>query len=215
MFFGGLIFPKLSDLYGRQNMVAICAFILFLSGTATCFVTNLYSLLICSIFSGVGITGSVISITLFEEFVPNNIRGKLMVFQQQFWAAGSIFSVLFAWIILPQMDDDFGWRVYVGVATIPAWTLAIFSVFLPESIRWNCTVGEFDEAEKSIHKMLVANGKEPMEGRLVRSEIVTLRGRVRDMFVPKYRKASFLLIITFMLSMQCYYSIVFISERLF
>jgi hypothetical protein len=54
-----------------------------------------------------------------------------------------------------------------------------------------------------------------MEGRLVQTERIDLRGKVKDMFVQKYRKTSFLMVINFMMSLGCYYGIVFVSERLF
>jgi len=113
------------------------------------------------------------------------------------------------------MDDDTGWRYYVGLSTIPVWSVTICSFWIPESVRWHCTVGEFVEAEKKIQQILLTNGKNPMEGRLVRTEKVTLRGKVKDLFVPKYRMTSVLMIINFVITISCYYTIAFVSERLF
>merc|ERR550534_2439682 len=108
----------------------------------------------------------------------------MMVFEQTSWAVGSIFSVLLAWVILPNMSEDAGWRVYVGLSSIPAWAVTISSAYIPESIRWYCTVGHFDEAEKIIQQILKSSGKEDMEGQLIRTEKITMRGKRRDMFVP-------------------------------
>jgi len=215
MFVGGLIFSKTSDVYGRKKLIILCATILSLAGTVTVFVTNLYSLLVCRFFSGVGASGMIISVILFQEMVPLKIRGKMMVFEYMFWSGGSIFSVLLAWIILPNMGEDSGWRVYVGLCSIPAWVVTISSAYIPESIRWYCTVGDFDKAEKIIEQILKSNGQQDMEGRLVRTEKITIRGNIKDMFVPKYRKTSFVMIFLFTVSIFCYYGIVFISERLF
>jgi len=215
MFVGGLIFSKISDVYGRKKVIILCATILSLAGTLTVFVTNLYSLLVCRFFSGIGASGMIISLTLFHEMVPHNIRGKMMVFEQMFWSVGSIFSVFLAWIILPNMGEDSGWRVYVGLCTIPAWAVTISSAYIPESIRWYCTIGDFDKAEEIIGQILKSNGQQDMEGRLIRTEMITIRGNIKDMFVPKYRKTSFVMILLFTVSIFCYYGIVFVSERLF
>jgi len=213
--FGALTFPKLSDVHGRRKVIIYCAIILSVAGTVMAFVTNLYSLLICRFFSGAGLSGMVVSTTLFQEYIPVHNRGKMIVLEQQFWSYGSIFSALLAWITLPNIDEDIGWRYYVGLSTIPVWMVTICSYWIPESIRYHCTVGEFVEAEKKIQQVLLTNGKEPIEGRLVRTEKITFRGKVKDLFVPKYKLTSILMIINFMIGFAVYYGIAFVSERLF
>jgi len=214
-FVGGLLFSKISDKYGRKWVIMLCAGILSTAGVTTAFVNNIQTMLVCRFFSGLGISGMIISLTLFQEFVPHNYRGRMMVVEMMFWSAGSIFSVMLAWAILTNFPEDTGWRVYVGLASIPAWIVTVTSAWIPESIRWYCTVGMFNEAENLAHRILKDNGKEPMEGRLIRTESIALRGKVRDMFVPKYRRTSFVMILIFMLSIFCYYGIVLVSERLF
>jgi len=218
-FIGGLIgaltFSKLSDEYGRSKIVTTCAIILSSAGTATAFVTNLTSLLVCRFFSGAGLVGMVISLTLFMEFVPRYNRGKMIVFWQQFWSYGSIFSAVLAWIIIPNTDEDVGWKYYIALSMIPIWSVTICSYWIPESIRWHCTVGEFVKAEKTIQQIMLTNGKKPIEGRLVWTEKITSRGKWKDFFVPKYRLTSILMTINFMISLACYYGIVFVSRRLF
>merc|ERR1719285_269953 len=214
-FCGSFVFSRLSDQYGRKQSVISSATIVAVTGTITAFVTNLYSLLICRFFSGVGISGLVATLILFQEMVPQHNRGWSMIFEQQFWCFGSIFSVLLAWTILPNMDVDYGWRVYVGLSTLPSWSVLIGAMWIPESVRWYCTVGQFDEAEKLIQHILKVNGKGAIEGRrLERKETVTVRGKIMDIFVPKYQKTSILIILNMVTSVLCYYGIVFVSERL-
>jgi len=214
-FAGAIVFSKISDKFGRKKVIMLCAMILSLAGIVTALVTHIYAMLLCRFFSGLGISGAIISITLFQEFAPQNHRGTIFVYEMMFWFAGSIFSVLLAWVILPNMPEDTGWRLYVGLSAIPAWIVTIASAWIPESIRWYCTVGMFNEAEKKIQQILKDNGKEPITGRLIRAEIIAMRGKVTDIFVPRYRKTSFIMIINFMVSMMCYYFIVFVSVRLF
>merc|ERR1719320_1666974 len=60
------------------------------------------------------------------------------------------------------------------------------------------------------------NGKEPMEGRMVReSKNIQKRGQFKDIFVPQYRKTGLLLNFTFTTSVLVYFGIAIISERLF
>ena len=84
MFLGALTFSKLSDVYGRKKVTMLCATILSLAGTFTVFVTDIYSLLVCRFFSGVGASGMITSLTLFQEFIPHNTRGNMIVFENLF-----------------------------------------------------------------------------------------------------------------------------------
>jgi len=213
--FGALTLSKLSDVYGRSKVITTSTTILSAAGTATAFVTNPYSLLICRFFSGAGLAGVVTSLTLLLEFVPRYFRGMMIVFWQQFWSYGSIFSTVLAWIIIPNTDEYVGWKYYVALSTIPMWSVTICSYYIPESIRWHCTSGEFAEAEKWVQQILLTNGKKAIEGRLVQTEKVTMRGKLKDLFVPKYRRTTILMIINFMISLACYYAITFVSRQLF
>jgi putative MFS transporter len=214
-FSGIFLSSYLSDVYGRRNVVIGSAAIIAVNGTITTFVTNLFSLLICRFVTGIGVSGGIATFILFQEMVPHETRGWSITIEQQCWTFGAIFSVLLAWSILPNMDTQYGWRVYVGLSVVPAWIVLIGSKWIPESVRWYCTIGEFDKAESLIQQILKENGKEPMRGRLVREEMVTIRGKISDMFVPKYYETSVLIILTFITTLFCYYSIVFVSERLF
>ena len=50
-----------------------------------------------------------------------------------FWMVGSLFSASLGWALIPHI----GWRPFVLVASLPAWSVvALVLAVLPESPRW-------------------------------------------------------------------------------
>jgi len=190
-------------------------FLMSISTTATVFVTDIYQLLVCRFLSGLGYVQPII-IILVMEYCTVEARAKSMVYTFYCWTAGGIFSILLAYAILPNMSDEIGWKVYVLGTSIPAWIVTITTFWLPESARWYSTKGEFKKAEKIILQVFEANGKEPIKGKLFQDKKSEKKlGNIKDIFVPKYRYASFVLLTTFFTSGLGYYGVAFISERLF
>jgi putative MFS transporter len=74
-----LCWSKVADVYGRRKVVIVGMTLMSISTTMTIFVTNIYALLICRFFAGLGYIQPVI-ITHLLEFSPVNSRGKSMVF---------------------------------------------------------------------------------------------------------------------------------------
>lgn len=212
---GSFVFSMLSDKHGRRIVVICSSVIVALTGTLTAFVTDIQILLIFRFISGFGLSGIVPTLVLFQEMVPPNSRGTSVWIEMSFWTVGSIISVSLAWAILPNVDVSYGWRLYIGLSTILPWSVVIGASYLPESVRYYSTVGDFDSAERLISKILKENGKSPMKGRLIQNKIVTGRGNIKDLFVTRYWKTSVVVLFNFITSFCCYYSIVFVSERLF
>jgi hypothetical protein len=115
------------------------------------------------------------------------------------------------------MSESTGWRYYVLATSIPTWLVAIALCWIPESARWFYTAGQFDKAEKLMKLISIMNGKEPIEGRLVRGrkDNIQKRGQIKDVFVPQYRKTSIILNFTFTTCIFVYYGVSYISVRLF
>jgi len=114
------------------------------------------------------------------------------------------------------MGEKIGWRCLILAMSVPTWLVAIAVGWLPESAHWYYTAGEFDKAEKLIKLVSTTNGKEPIEGRMVReSKDIQKRGQIKDLFVSQYRKTGSLLNFTFTTSVFVYFGISIISERLF
>jgi len=206
---------KIGDIYGRRTTLIWGITILAISTTATIFVTNIYQLYICRFIGGLGYVQSVVFIILLE-FSPINARANIMGYLYFCWAAGGMLSIILAWLILPAMDEDVGWRYYVLATSVPNWMVVLMTYWLPESPYWYCTVAKFDEAQKLIQRIAKMNGKEPLKGRLIQeNKLVEKRGKIKDVFIPVYRNTSFLLVFGYAAIFFVYYGVVFLSKRLF
>jgi MFS family permease len=214
VFIANLLWAKLADIYGRRKVILIGLTTMSISTTMTIFVTDVYCLLICRFFAGLGFVTPVI-MTLLLEFSPVKDRAKSMVYYWFFWPLGGLLSIITAWIIIPSMSETIGWRYYFLATSVPAWLVAIAVHWVPESARWYITAGEFDKAEKFLKLVLTINGEEPFEGRMVRESLVIKRGQIKDVFVPQYRTTSLLLITILGNCIVVYFGISYITERLF
>lgn len=62
------------------------------------------------------------------------------------WMVGSIFSAGMGWAIIPSGSDR--WRVFLAVASLPAWCAAVGTWFMPESPRFLLVQGNTEAAEQ-------------------------------------------------------------------
>lgn len=62
------------------------------------------------------------------------------------WMVGSIFSAGMGWAIIPTAPD--AWRVFLAVASAPAWCAAVGTWFMPESPRFLLVQGHTEAAEQ-------------------------------------------------------------------
>jgi len=211
---GNFVFAKLSDIYGRKTIVRWQCLIVACSFLATAYTSNVGEMLVTYAIIGFG-NSTVVITTLFLEFVPSEWRTTAMILFQLWWTAGGIYMVLVAWVTLTNFDEDTGWKVYILITCFPILIGVLCSLYIPESIRWLCTVGEYDKAEKQIQQIFKTNGMEPMKGQLERRKTITERGKLKDAFVPKYKITSTIMIMNFFVGAVSYYMIVMASERLF
>ncbi|MCL5791011.1 MAG: MFS transporter, partial [Candidatus Thermoplasmatota archaeon] len=148
MFFGSIIFGRISDSRGRRKIfvydMALSSIFLFL----TSFSSNLMEFFIFEVIAGIGIGADYpISSSIQAEFSPRKTRGRYLVFNIFSWTIGSVvFYVISIPIVL--YSGDFAWRLmYATGAVIPV--LVILSRrSLPESPYWLSEKGKYTEAEK-------------------------------------------------------------------
>jgi len=213
--FGNLLWSKIADIYGRKITIRSASFVLAATTTITGMAPGLTTLLICRFFTGWGTVTSV-SYTIFIELSPLLARAKSVLLLSVFWTLGAVLSVVLAWIIVPIYGERDGWRLYMYASSIPAWVAFVFSFWIPESPWFYATIGEFEKAEKVLSMVLKSNKAEPMKGRLIHeNELIEIRGQIKDLFVPKYRRTSLVLGINLVNSIMAWYGIIFLSERLF
>lgn len=144
--FGGTIANRL----GRKKamiMVAIgYAAFCILSAAAV----NVPMLWISRVLLGITIGISLIAVPVFvAESVPARIRGATLVAYQVSTVIGIIIGFLVA-AALADVNDQYNWRIMLGIAAVPALILLPFLMRLPETARWFMLKGRRDEARASL-----------------------------------------------------------------
>lgn len=105
---------------------------------------------IARILLGVTIGISLVAVPVFvAESVPARIRGATLVAYQVSTVIGIIIGFLVA-AALADVNDQYNWRIMLGIAALPAVILLPFLLRLPETARWFMLKGRRDEAYQSL-----------------------------------------------------------------
>ena len=93
---------------------------------------------------------SLVAVPVFvAESVPARIRGATLVMYQVSCVIGIIIGFLVA-ALLSDVNNQYNWRIMLGVAAVPAIILMPFLLRLPETARWFMLKGRREEARKSL-----------------------------------------------------------------
>lgn len=111
---------------------------------------NVTSLWVARVLLGFTIGISLVAVPVFvAESVPARIRGATLVMYQVSCVIGIIIGFLVA-ALLSDVNNQYNWRIMLGVAAVPAIILMPFLLRLPETARWFMLKGRREEARKSL-----------------------------------------------------------------
>jgi putative MFS transporter len=151
MFAGAAIAGSLADRFGRKAVFQ-WTLVLYAIGTGLSAISwDLTSLLVFRLIAGLGLGGELpVASTLVSEWSPAKTRGRMLVLLESFWAVGWALAALIAYLIVPRLPVDTGWRVAFALGALPALYVLYTRRALPESPRYLVTVGRYEEAQASI-----------------------------------------------------------------
>ncbi|KAM7369017.1 hypothetical protein PAMP_013316 [Pampus punctatissimus] len=129
---------------------------------------------------------SILGPQLHCEWVLPNYKVALIT--SAFWAIGSVFEVLLAFLVMPSL----GWRWLLGLSVIPAAIFVCFSFWLPESPRFDVLMGKTEKAMATLTRIAKQNGKTLPPGKLIVYK-QNDSGHIKDLFTPQYRRTTLLL----------------------
>lgn len=156
MLIGSLFWGALSDLHGRRPIFLISSAVIAVSGTLSAFAINVYAMMVCRFFVGIGVGGFTIPFDIAAEFLPVATRGRSLLLLDFFWTAGSLSIPIIASITLPSGS----WRIFVFCSAIPSFCAIVMGyLYVPESPLWLVEVGRLKEADEIIQSAAMMNGK--------------------------------------------------------
>lgn len=182
---GSGVSGRVSDLFGRRNILIFTALTFIVGSLITAFSSNLVILVVGRVILGIAIgVGSFTAPLYLAEIAPKRIRGMLVSLNQLAITVGIVFSYFINYYF--SVTGQWPWMLGLGV--VPAIILLLGTIYLPESPRWMILKGwdqkaravlqclrhgeninnEFDEIrqtveiEKGTHRLLLAKWLRPI-----------------------------------------------------
>ena len=163
-FAGALFWGTVSDYIGRRAsfLATVSIFALFTGLVAASW--NVLALATFRFLSNFGLGGEVpVTLTLASEFSPGRIRGRMTGTMMAAFPVGLVVAAALSLAIVPNL----GWRALFVVGVVPAVLLFFVRRYMPESVRYQLSRGEVDEAQRTvevIERQALGSGKSaPMQ----------------------------------------------------
>src|ERR1700733_3944706 len=145
---GAYVWGWLADRIGRRK-VFICTVLNFSAATGLLYFTpdnGWIYLSIMRFFVGVGVGGLYcVDLPLVQEFMPSSKRG---------WVGGLVTCVIplgtGLGAVLGASVGSGDWRLLFAVGVLPAILVLLVRIWVPESPRWLCRQGRYEDARKSL-----------------------------------------------------------------
>jgi sugar porter (SP) family MFS transporter len=147
---GALVGGWVANRIGRKASMIVVAvgYIAFCMMSAVA--PSVEILWLARVLLGLTIGISLVAVPVFvAESVPARVRGATLVMYQVSTVIGIIIGFLVA-ALLADVNDQYNWRLMLGIAAVPAIILLPFLLRLPETARWYMLRGRRDEARRSL-----------------------------------------------------------------
>lgn len=106
---GAFVFGLYADRKGRKSAFMITLLMFSIASGLSAFAWGFGSLLVLRFFIGMGLGGELpVASTLVSESVPPEVRGRVVVLLESFWAVGWLLAALIAYFLIPL--PSVGWR---------------------------------------------------------------------------------------------------------
>lgn len=158
---GGTSSSFIAEKFGRRSALQTSSLIFVVGGLAQVFCTTLPQLYAARVVSGVAV-GISSAITPFfnSELAPAHRRGMLVTLNQIFMTGGIMVAFWINYALQDVTGDFAGWRIAIGLQTVPGVVLFIGCLIVPRSPRWLVQQGRTDEALASL---IVLRGRTAMQ----------------------------------------------------
>ena len=149
-FAGALFWGTVSDYIGRRAsfLATVSIFALFTGLVAASW--NVLALATFRFLSNFGLGGEVpVTLTLASEFSPGRIRGRMTGTMMAAFPVGLVVAAALSLAIVPNL----GWRALFVVGVVPAVLLFFVRRYMPESVRYQLSRGQVDEAQRTVEEI--------------------------------------------------------------
>ncbi|MCL5950606.1 MAG: MFS transporter [Chloroflexi bacterium] len=162
---------SLADRVGRKTMLVIGTIWYATFSLLCAFAPNPTIVVLLRFVAGFGM-GAIFPIpyAMAAELMPHNFRGAMTGILDSFLSVGYFLAPLLAFVLVPSLPLNLGWRVLFLIGGIPLLYVPIVLKWMPESPRWLAVNGRLREAdsvvsgiEQAIERRAGAHLPEPVE----------------------------------------------------
>ncbi|XP_067856006.1 putative transporter SVOPL [Heptranchias perlo] len=203
------VWGYLADRYGRWKiLLLVTVWSSYFSGV-TSFAHTYGWFVFLRTMVGCGVAGQSQGFILMTEFMPSKYRGRILPLGQIFWLIGSTIAILLAYLIIPTL----GWRWLVRISTIPSVILLVVFKYIPESARYNVSVGNTQRAIETLNYIAKMNHSCLPQGSLIETHMGK-RGGIFDLVDVEYRRTTLQSWFIWLGTAFAYYGLVLTSSEL-
>jgi benzoate transport len=134
MTIGSIALGGVADTFGRRHTSLFCMAVMSLGMFVTPFVTSIPQLLICRVFTGIGLGGLLAAINALSAEFANRKRRHLCV---SIMSIGYPIGGVIGGIIASQLLVNHSWRsIFFFGGAVTAFFIPVFFFLVPESVHW-------------------------------------------------------------------------------
>ncbi len=149
---GSLVAGKLSDRFGRRQLLILVALLFALSSVAVASAGSLALFIAARFVGGIAVGGvSLLSPLYVAEIAPASVRGRLGTLYQMLIVVGIIVSYAINYLLRNAGANNWRWMFLTGV--IPSLLFLVLMVLVPETPRFLASSGRSEEAFRVLEQI--------------------------------------------------------------
>ncbi|AZG46670.1 sugar porter family MFS transporter [Gordonia insulae] len=149
--FGALFGGRIADRLGRKRTLLLCGAIFLVGALACALAPSVAAMVIARIILGFGVGAAAVTCPLYlAEMAPADRRGRMVTINELMIVTGQMLAFAVNALLDHLVSDPHVWRIMLAVASIPAVTLLVGMLFLPDSPRWYALKGRMGEARSVL-----------------------------------------------------------------
>ncbi len=202
LFIGTFLFGYVADRFGRRTVFTWSMLWYSAATLVMAFQDTGSGICLWRLIAGIGIGIELVTIdTYISELAPKSVRGRAFAFNHVVQFTVVPLVAFISWLLVPLSPLGLdGWRWVAIIGSAGAVIVWFIRRAVPESPRWLINQGRLDEAEAvtvAIEARVAADLKgEALPAPAAHSvEKVEPRGHLREIFEPRYRSRTVMLMV--------------------
>ncbi len=208
--FGGI--P--ADAVGRKKTLFWIAVLYLISAIGSALAPEVYSLMFFRFLGGLGVGASSVAAPMYiSEIAPAGKRGRLTALFQFNIVLGILIAYFSNYLI--GSAEDGGWRLMLGVLTVPAVIFLVLILMVPESPRWLIVKkGRVEEARRTLQMINPSTVESSLAA--IQATDTTKRSGWGELFSGKYNFPVLLaILIAFFNQVSGINAVIYYAPRIF